>query len=301
MKNAIKVFSFVLAVIILAGVGGYVYFKWDVGEFVYIDGTEKNTAIITQYTGNSVNIVIPDRLRGKKVVSIDDSAFKDSNIESLKTNKYVTSLGINAFQGCNSLKTVTLGKSVRSIGNNCFSNCPSLETVTISSGLEKLGVFPFGNDAKLKSVTIEDNENFKIVNGVIYSADMSSVYCALPYADLSDYKMPQTVKDIKGYAFYNHPELTSITINDGTRTIAEGTFISCKGLTDLVLPSSITRIDNIPFTASGLKTITIPASVATINSAAFYQQEKQVTILTTANSYAERYAKENSLNYKIIG
>lgn len=300
MKNAIKVLSFVLAIIILAGAGGLVYFKWDVGEFIYIDGTEKNTAIITQYTGDSVNITIPDRLRGKKVIAIDDSAFLGTDIESFTTNKYVTSIGINAFKDCKNLKSVTIGKSVRSIGNNCFVNCSSLEEVTLSSSVEKLGVLLFGNDASLKRVTFEDNENFKIVDDVIYSADMTTVYCALPYADLSSYTLPSQVSNLKGYAFYNHAELKKININDGIKTIPEGVFGSCSSLTDIVLPSSVTRIDNIPFTPSGLKTITIPSSVTTINSAAFYNIEKQVTIITTANSYAERFAKEQNLKYKLV-
>lgn len=66
-----------------------------------------NNAGITKYTGSDSNVVIPDTLGGKTVVDISD----------------------NAFQGCTSLKSVTIPISVTSIGKSAFSDCTSLKTI----------------------------------------------------------------------------------------------------------------------------------------------------------------------------
>ena len=300
MKNAIKVFCFVLAIIVVGSVSGLVYFKWDTGEFNYVDGNDKGTVIITEYTGDSVNIVIPNRVRGKKVVSIDDSAFSGTDIVSLKTNDIMTSIGKNAFQDCTSLETVVIGKSVKSIGEGCFSNCKSLKTVTMSPSVEKLGNIIFGNDAALEDVNFDGNDNFKNVNGIIMSADSSVIYEALSYADLSDYDCPSDVKDIKAYAFYNHPELKHFKFNDSIKIINEGLFSKCSGLTEVSISSSVTEINSLSFSGTGLKTLEIPKNVIKINDSAFYGLEEQLTIITVSLSNAETFAKENNFNYKIV-
>ena len=41
----------------------------------------------------------------------------------------VTSIGDNAFSGCNNLTTITLGKGIGGIGQGAFSNCPNLTDV----------------------------------------------------------------------------------------------------------------------------------------------------------------------------
>jgi hypothetical protein len=300
MKNAIKVLCFVLAVIVVVGASGLVYFKWDNGDFKYTAGSESGTVVITEYTGNSVNIVIPNRLRGKKVVSIDESAFSGMDIVSLKISKYVTSIGKNAFEGCTQLESVDLGTSVKTIGDMAFANCTSLKSVKMSAELRKIGSPLFGNDSALENVDFTGNKNFVCENGVIYSTDKTVLYEALSYANLSSYQCPQTVTEIKQYALYNHSELTSFTFPSGLNKIPDGLFTKCTGLTELVVPSTVTQIGVSVLDSSGVKTITIPSSVTTIDANAFYGMEKQLTIVTVKNSKAETFANDKGFTVKIV-
>ncbi len=300
MKNAIKVLCFVLFVIIAGVSSVYVYFTWDVGEFKTVDGSEFATVIITDYIAEETDVVIPNRLRGKKVISIDEGAFNGTDITSVKLSDNIVSVGTNAFQNCAKLTSIDLGNSVKSIGDNAFSNCPELISVKFSPSVEKIGNVIFGNDTKLATIDLNGNENFKFVDGVIYSADMTTVYESLATADLADYSCPETVVNINGYAFYSQDELKSITLNNGVKSINEGTFIDCKGLTELTLPDSVVNVGTAILSGSGIKTVKIPASVTKIDDNAFFNAEEQVTIVTTKGSYAAKYAERKGIPLKIV-
>lgn len=300
MKNAIKVICFVLAVIIGGGVGGYVYFTWDVGVYDTIEGSNAGTVIITDYLSDETDVVIPNRLRGKKVIAINDNAFKETDITSVTFNDNIVSVGINAFQGCEKLVKVDMGTSVKSLGTGAFSNCPELNEVKLSPTLEKLGHVIFGNDEKLTTIDVNGNPNLKFENGILYSADMTTIYESLVSADLSEYKCPTSVVDLNAYAFYSQGELKSIQLNEGLKNIKEGTFIDCKNLTEITVPESVVAIGTVILSGSGVKTIKIPASVSKIDDNAFYNVEKQVTIVTTKGSYAAKYAEKKGMSLTLV-
>lgn len=300
MKNAIKVICFVLVVVIATTVGGYVYFTWDVGEYVTVEGAQAGTVIISDYIGEETDIVIPKRLRGKKVVSIDDSAFKDKNITSVKLGDHIVSIGVNAFQNCKNLTGVDMGKSVKSIGNGAFSNCDNLVEVKFAPTVEKLGHVIFGNDKKLETLELNGNKNFKFVDGVLYSSDMTTIYETLVSADLSEYQMPDTVVNLNSYAFYSQNELQSLKLNEGITTIDEGTFIDCKSLSELVIPDSVTSIGTVILSGSGIRRITIPDSVVKIDENAFLNVDKQLTVVTTERSAAARLAEKQNIKLEIV-
>ena len=60
----------------------------------------------------------------------------------------------NAFYGCNSLKTVTIGKNVTSIGEKSFYKCTSLTKVKIPARVSKMGKAVFYGCKKLTDKTI---------------------------------------------------------------------------------------------------------------------------------------------------
>lgn len=328
MKNAIKVICFVLAVLIVGISSVYIYFTWDIGTFEVIDGADKGTVIISNYIGTSKDVEIPKSLRGKKVVSIGETAFKGSDITTVVIGDNIKSIGNNAFDSCKSLESVVMGDSVESIGNMAFANCDSLKSVKFSAGLKDMGHMVLGNVKNDVDVVFAENSNFKFVDGIIYSADMKIMYESLDSADLSDYVLPETVVELKPYAFYAQKELKSIELNNGIKTIPEGCFISCEGLTELVLPNSVTIIDTVIFAGSGITTITIPASVVKIDEHALISDGSEITInlfnknddedeensesadteettskltiITTEGSYAATYARRHKYNLTIV-
>ena len=88
------------------------------------------TVTITEYTGSGGDVTIPDRIpettNGLPVTSI--GYYYDS---------YGDRLG--AFEGCNSLTSVTIPTSVTGIGDGAFEACCSLTSVTIPDSVTNIG------------------------------------------------------------------------------------------------------------------------------------------------------------------
>ena len=55
------------------------------------------------------------------------------NVEKIVFGKGVTSVGENAFSGCENLKTVKLSDTITSIGENAFMDCYNLKSISIQS------------------------------------------------------------------------------------------------------------------------------------------------------------------------
>lgn len=299
MKNAIKVICFVLAVILIGAGTFYFVFKWGKTDFETTDGLKDGTVTISSYIGDSVNIVIPNKIRGKKVVGIDKNAFKKTDIESVKLNEYITSIGESCFESCPNLESVDLS-NVQALGNRCLSDCPKLEKVTIPETVVKLGDLMFGNDAGLKEVTFESDEHFKIVDDIIYSSDMTTLYETLPYATFTSYTVPDTVTVLNSGSFSFNKKIKSITLGKNVKKISESTFIMCESLTDVKLNNTAQEIGALAFSGTGITSITIPKSIIKIDDNAFYKLEDKLTIRTTANSNAEYFAKEKGFKYEIV-
>lgn len=304
MKNAIKVLCFTLAVLIVGTSAFLYYFKWGKTDFEYIDGADKGTVVITSYNGDSKNIIIPDRIRGKKVQQIDSMAFAETDITSVTIGKYVTYIGKSAFRSCKSLKSITFGEELLSIDEACFMDCSALENVVFPEKVETLGSSVFANCTSLKNVEFESDKNFVMRDGVIFTSDMKTIIGALQSFDYGNYVCPDTVTTIQPFAFYGCKSLTGFTFSKNMIAVPQGLFVFCTGLKELTVPDNITQIGSAVTIESGIKKITIPSSVTSIDKAAFINSDGKTdsdfVIRTTSGSKAETFAKENNIKTEII-
>lgn len=75
----------------------------------------------------------------------------------IPTDGSVTSIGGDAFHGCNTLTSITIPDSVTSIGFRAFLSCGGLTSVTIGNGVTNIGNHAFQNCNTLTSITIPDS------------------------------------------------------------------------------------------------------------------------------------------------
>ncbi|MBQ9132734.1 MAG: leucine-rich repeat protein [Clostridia bacterium] len=102
-------------------------------QFTYV--IEDGKAVITGYTGNEVDLEIPERLDGYPVVAIGERAFeKMLRLKSVMIPDSVTSIGWFAFSGCIALETVSVPASVVHIDYGAFLNCGTGLIVYCTSG-----------------------------------------------------------------------------------------------------------------------------------------------------------------------
>ena len=98
-----------------------------------------------------IELVIPEG-----ITRINDAFSGCSSLASVTIGDDVVSIGSDAFSGCSSLASVTIGDGVISIGLDAFSDCSSLASVTMGDGVVSIGVDAFSGCSSLASVTIGD-------------------------------------------------------------------------------------------------------------------------------------------------
>jgi hypothetical protein len=147
----------------------------------------------------------------------------------------VTSIGEDAFAGCDGLISVTVPGSVSEIGTAAFADCNYLTNATISEGVASIGDAVFYGCVNLPSIAL-----------------------------------PGTVTNIGEYAFQNCDLLTNITMANGLTNIGEYAFYGCYGLDNITIPDSVTAIGQDAFAyCTAMSTVTIPAGVTTIGDYAY--------------------------------
>ena len=158
----------------------------------------------------------------------------------------VTTIGEDAFDGCNALTNISIPTSVTSIGDYAFDECTGLESISVASGNTK---YDSRNDCNAIIETTSNTLMLGCMNTVI----------------------PNTVTSIGNKAFKACESLTSIDIPASVTSIGGDAFAYCHGLTSIAIPASVTSIGDYAFAyCDGLTSITIPASVTSIGDDAFY-------------------------------
>jgi len=112
----------------------YKYENKDVEIFTSSDSLWTYTPIdggieILRYNGNNINIVVPDVIDGKNVVSLDSTFDGFYELKRVVIPEGVMSV-VGAFHGCERLEDVTLPKSLVDMSYT-FNCCYSLESVDI--------------------------------------------------------------------------------------------------------------------------------------------------------------------------
>ena len=223
----------------------------DFTYYVDYEGDDDNpgACFITGYNGTSASVVIPDTLNGYRVTRIGDYVFQENKkITSVVLGKYVTSVGYEAFYGCEKLKSFDASASALSfIDSEAFYGCKVLSTVKLPETLRSIGSYAFYNCPKLLSVTVPA---FTTLGGKAvglyeaYSSIGDYEYDAVPdgfmlncvegtnaavYA--SEFRIPCTTRKIADSEKF----LTSEN-SDGTLTVSE---YYDKNASEIVIPATI--------------------------------------------------------------
>ncbi|MBE6573053.1 MAG: hypothetical protein E7652_01520 [Ruminococcaceae bacterium] len=199
----------------------------------------------------------------------------------------VTSVGNNAFYGCNKLTKVTLPESITKIGNYAFSSTDSLQNIDIPSKVTTIGEHAFSGSG-LMSIYVPKGVT-TINNGAFASC-----------FKLSSVILPEGLTHIGSNAFDWCTSLTSIVIPEGIKTISSSMFYDCSKLTSVTIPSSVETIEGSAFFhCDSLLEITIPATVTKIKKGAF--DTYKITFACYSGTEGERYAIDNEIQHYFIG
>lgn len=180
------------------------------------------------------------------MTSLEEADFSETDIKEVPEG---------AFKKKQSLKSVTLPLTTTIIGTEAFSECGSLESVKgidnikhicrlSFEGCGHLSVLPFGNRIQ----RIDGWGTFRFCNSlpkdIVFGSDLLYLQapfteCSVQTVDMSACTKLDCIDDMGGYG----SDINTVTLPEsGSYRLGEAAFKSTK-LTNLILPSSINRID----------------------------------------------------------
>lgn len=281
-----------------------------------------------KYFGNDKDVVIPDEVywinpeafmdnTSMETVQIPDhvttiggGAFYDcKNLKEIVIPDSVTTIGDNAFEGCSRLKKVVLPKGLTSIGKNVFMDCASLTDIALPKGLLSIDSNAFRGCTSLKSLKLPDTLTQIRLGAFAGCSSLESIVIpdgitAIPEdvfngcAALKKVTLPKGVKKISTRTFWGCSSLKTINLPKGITVIEDAAF-NFAGLTSVTIPDTVETIGDYAFGSNkNLKSIVIPKSVKSIGKDAFYGVDNLI-IYGKKGSYAETYAEENNIKFKV--
>lgn len=210
-------------------------------------------------------------------IIITDCYLNCETIEIPSTIEGQPVIGVDGFNGAyHAVKHFIIPDSVKTIGNYVLSAMQNLESVTIGAGIRNLNYEMFAYNRMLKSISVsEDNENYTVINGVLYDKEVTS-FIALPVATVDTLVVPKTCVDINAldYSIYQNVEISFedghayyVTVDGVTynKEMTRVEFCSKNYQGDYVMPDTVTEIEYQAFyQVDGLTSIVISEQVTEI-------------------------------------
>ena len=255
----------------------------------------------------------------------------DGTVSYNDTTYTVATIGEYAFYGCSSITSVTLPESLNTIQGWAFYKCSSLTSVSIPASVTDFGNYifsgaalpePIYKDSVFVYMPVTATGVYTIPDQITYICGGAFYRCAL----LTHVVLPNSVTEIGSGAFLECDGLTqpvynntlfarlpstysgSYTIPDGILTVCASSFTYTTGLTELIMPNSVTSLGGgalgycthltsvtlsdalteIPSFAfmrcTALPTITLPAGIDHIGPGAFNNCTAMDSIVVKSNT-----------------
>jgi hypothetical protein len=238
------------------------------------------------YTGA---IIIPDSVNyagvNYSVVAIGNVAFRNSrSLTAVTIPQSVRSIGANAFNGCKALRQLVIPNHVTHIGKQAFENCSQLSSVNIPDSLTQILEKTFNGCASLANITIPvgvgeiGQDAFAGCSALAqtqYKGQLSD-WCQIQFGNqyanpisashnlyinntaLTSLTIPDSITEVKNYAFVGCDALLQIDIPRHVLHLGESAFAHCTSLVDLSLTDALISVGSQAFEASStLDTVTL--------------------------------------------
>lgn len=195
-----------------------------------------------------------------------------------------------AFYGCTDMTYIIFGTGVKKVGYDAFTNCDSLKRV-ITRSIESWCSIDFANsNSNPISKTNRLYKPITVNKRTVGNKKMQTAAISIPVSSLiKNLVIPNSVKSISNYAFYNCDSLYSVAFPDELTNIGDNAFNGCTRITSIILPSKLTSIGASAFAGcKGLQSVSIPENVETIGQNAFTNCEQLSSVILNCNQFVSQ-------------
>lgn len=241
--------------------------------------------------------IIPDN-----IIEINRSAFRNSNIESIKLNSSTKTIGEYAFENCTNLQTIDGWDNVEVICGHAFSECSNLGEISFPSKLTKIGengftncgemyiknnlpdsVEEIGNSAFEKCTKFKciDDTPLNLIN-IKYIGTATFSECKA----LTNININSNIESINDRAFQYCENLENLNLIECTELtyIGSNAFDGCVNYTgSLKIPANVTSIGDCCFRNSGIEEVYTNYKINTIPEYAFSECKDLTHINISSN------------------
>lgn len=230
---------------------------------IYYPTSDETGYIVAGYIGEYVEkLYIPQEYDGLPVVEIYPEAFRFHSFKEVHIPGSIKYIGSSSFELCRELKNVYLSDGIEYIDKYAFRDCSSLENIVIPEGVIIIDEYAFGSCSSLKSISFPKSVEY-IATSALERTNLDSISVDKDnpyYSGEGNCLIEKETKTlIKGFSNSVIPADGSVTI------IGEEAFYDCEGLTSIVIPEGVRRIEKNAFLiCADLESVSIPASVTEI-------------------------------------
>ena len=273
---------------------------YDKNEYSSILGAEVFRDLTEEEKASVKTVVISSGITG--IASGDSDSgnlfYGFENLSSISIPETVTTIrkqSGNMFEGCKSLSTITVEAEnpvfdsrdhcnaiIETASNALIAGCKDttipadvteiteyaffqvgLQNITLPESVTNIDVRAFYGCEELENITIDEN------NPVFDSRDHCNAIIKTDENTLikgcKSTTIPESVKTIGEYAFFNCSGLKSIDIPTGVTEIGTFAFLDCNDLTGVYLPEGLLKIGSRAFfQCKNLRSVRLPASITEI-------------------------------------
>ena len=250
--------KFVVVILVIVLLPTIYFFNPRILYIKYSDGYS-----VLRYTRGIINdnnvVNIPNTYKGKKVLTISESAFKNSDVEVVNLPYGLEAINTKAFLNSKNLKGIDIPSTVKEIRGSAFENCTNLTTVLLHDGLKEIRASVFKNNYNLVNIDLPDSLEYLGASAFSHCSSLTSI------------TIPKKVIEINGQTFEYCKSLKTVNLHDNIISIHGEVFRGDSSLNNIILPSKITEIRGSTFEGcSSLTSINIPVGVTRIGGHAFY-------------------------------
>lgn len=285
---------------------------------------DKSTGTVTECDKTVTEATIPAEIDGVAVKQLGQNAFSGCReLASVTLPEGLTRIARGSFD-YTKITVISVPATVTYADPGAFYWAESLEDINVAEGNDtycsKDGVmfdkemtmlerYPPGKTCD--KYTVPSGVTQIYVGAFSYSKNTSEI--VLPdsletigsdaFRECSGLKkvdLPDSIKTIPQRCFYDCAALTEIKLPSMLSDISTSAFWQCGSLKSVTIPGNVTEISDRAFAyCTALDEVTIPESVKTISDSAF-NGSTSVTIYGIAGSYAETFAKNNSIKFSAL-